>query len=182
MYYFGTSGFWPHMLLIHVPKLKINYFQKQIDFLQARTWAAMGVYFSTGLYKLHPTELPTLHLTELRCTLLSDAATLWATLHQKLSYASFNWATPHPIRAMLHPKSYAAPSELSSTLLSYAPPFWTTLHPSCAMLHPKVYAAPSYLSCNLLSYAVPFWATLHPTKLCCIQLSYIAPYLSYAAP
>ncbi len=28
----------------------------------------------------------------------------------------------------------------------------------------------------------PKWATLHHTKQCCIQLSYAAPYLSYAAP
>jgi hypothetical protein len=41
----------------------------------------------------------TLHLTELRCTLLSSAALSWATLHPfelsytLLSYAAFNWAT-----------------------------------------------------------------------------------------
>jgi hypothetical protein len=56
------------------------------------------------------------HPIELRCTLLS--------------YAAFNRATPHPIWATLHHKSYDAPSKLSCTLLSYAAPFWATLHPT----------------------------------------------------
>ncbi len=41
---------------------------------------------------------------------------------------------------------------------------------------------PIELRGTLLSYAVPYRATLHPNKLCCIQLSYAAPYQSYAAP
>ncbi len=67
--------------------------------------------------------------------------------------------TPESIWATLHPKSYAAPSELSCTLLIYAAPFWSTLHPIWTSLRPKSYASPSELSCNLLRYAVPFWAT-----------------------
>ena len=35
---------------------------------------------------------------------------------------------------------------------------------------------------TLLSYAAPYAATLHPNMLCCIQLSYAAPYRSYSAP
>ncbi len=34
---------------------------------------------------------------------------------------------------------------------------------------------------TLMSYAAPYWATLHTTKLCCIQLSDAAPYLTCAA-
>jgi hypothetical protein len=54
----------------------------------------------------------------LSCTLLSYIASYWATL--------------------VHPKSYAAPSELSWILLSYVAPFWATLDPiysklSCAL-------------------------------------------------
>jgi hypothetical protein len=49
------------------------------------------------LAKLHP-FWTTKNLTELRCTFLSSAAHLWATLHPN----AFNWATLHPICAMLH--------------------------------------------------------------------------------
>ncbi len=54
----------------------------------------------------------------LSCTFLSYIASYWATL--------------------VHPKSYAAPSELSWILLSYVAPFWATLDPiysklSCAL-------------------------------------------------
>ncbi len=46
-----------------------------------------------------------------------------------LGYAALPLVTLHPVelrctlRATLHPKSYATPSELSCTLLSYASPF-----------------------------------------------------------
>ncbi len=108
---------------------------KQNVFLQAQTRAARGIYFFTGL----------------RCTLLS--------------YAAFKWAMLHPIWALLHPKSYVTPSELSCTLPSYAAPFWAMLHPTWATLRPKSYTALSEQSCNFLSYAEPFWATLHPSEL-----------------
>ncbi len=74
---------------------------------------------------------------------------------QKLWIAAFTWVTLHPVWATLHPKSYAAPSELCCTLLSYAAFNWATPHLILAMLRPMSYAAPSELSCNLLSYAVP---------------------------
>ncbi len=90
---FRTSGFWPRVRAralrapvflvalprltgrcaqsppiadsLHPPKNKNKIFQKQNVFLQARTRAARGIYFSTGL----------------SCTLLSYAATYWASLH-----------------------------------------------------------------------------------------------------
>ncbi len=57
----------------------------------------------------------------------------WAKLHPpELLYIASYWAT------LVHPKSYAAPSELSWILLSYVAPFWATLDPiysklSCAL-------------------------------------------------
>jgi hypothetical protein len=133
----GRCGSPPPSQLRCSPKnKKINYFQKQNASLQALTWAARGVYLSTGL----------------RCTLMSYIAPYWGTMHPTLhpielrctllSYAAFNWATPHPIWDTLHPKSYAAPSELRCSLLSYAAPYLS-------------YAAPWEQYCTLLCYAAP---------------------------
>ncbi len=130
------------LLLIHPPPKKNNlqYFQKQNASLQAQTRAARGVYLSTGLsctqLSYIAPYLATLQPPELCCALF------WATLHPVelrctlISYAAFNWAILQPIWAMMHPKSYASPYELSSTLLSYVAPYLS-------------YAAP------YLSYAAP---------------------------
>ncbi len=169
----------PSQLRYSPKNIKINYFQKQNVFLQGQTRAARsGIFFHW--VNLHPAEL--------RCTSLSLPAPSWANLHPielhstLLSYAAFNWAMLHPMGAMLHSKSYAAPSELSCTLLSYDTPFWATLHPTWATLRPKSYASPSEPSCNLLSYAEPFWATLQPYELRRTLLRYASTYISYAAP
>ncbi len=86
----------------------------------------------------------TLHLTELRRTLLSYALLLWAT-----HAASF--------RATLHP----------TTLLCYDAPCWSTLHPSELRRTLRAALHTIELSCTLLSYAAPYWATLHPSDLGC---------------
>ena len=94
--------------------------------------AARGIYFSTAWAKLRPTEL--------RCTLVSNAAPSWALLYPaKLQYAAFKWAMLHSIWASLHPKHHATPSELRCTL-------WAKLQPS-------------ELRWTLLSYG-------DPTELC----------------
>ena len=53
-------------------------------------------------------------------------------------------------------RSKLHPTELHCTLLSYAATSWAML-------------------CPILSYAALCCATMHPTKICYIQLSYVAP-------
>ncbi len=93
-----------------------------------------------------------LHPTELHCTLLSYAATSWATLCPILSYPAPNWAKKHH-------------TELCCIQLSYLALRFTL----CATLHP------TELSCALLSYAAPFWAMLHTSELCCTLPSFADP-------
>ncbi len=76
--------------------------------------------------------------TELSFTLLSYAASFWATLHP-------TWAT-------LRLKSYATPSELRCNHLNSALPFWATMHPS-------EQAAPYRATTH------PKWATWHPENI-----------------
>ncbi len=132
-----------------------------------------------------------LHLNELLCTLLSSAA--------HLSYATYCWAiyctlqSYHApellsilLRAMLHPLSYTAPSELRCTSLSCTAFYIATLNPTeqyhtllsntstCwAKLHlnelPNLHSA-NYWS-TLQSAELPT-CTLHPNELCCILLKY----------
>ncbi len=154
----------PSIAASYSSKIKITYFPKQNASLQAQTRAATDVYLSTGL---------SCTLTELHCTLLSYAATSWATLCPILSYPAPCWATMHSTELCCIQLSYVAlrftlwaklhPTELHCTLLSYAATSWATL-------------------CPISSSAAPCWATMHPTQLCCIQLSYVASYLSYTAP
>ncbi len=106
-------------------------------------------------------ELPLTHSTELCCTLLSYDETCWATLFRTTLHLLRNTA---PYLAMGHS------TELCCTLLSYAAPYWATLY--------------------LLSCALPCWAKVHPAELnctlyelSCTLLSYDEPYLlSYAVP
>ncbi len=98
----------------------------------------------------------TLHPIEILCTLLSYAAPYWATLHPIWATLHPIWATLHPIWATLHPiwatlhpiwatldpKSYAAPSELSCTLLSYVASYWATLDSNWSTMQPKNYNLP----------------------------------------
>jgi hypothetical protein len=85
--------------------------------------------------------------SELCCTLLSNAATNWATLYfSNLCCTVMGWA-----------QSYAATyTRLCCTLPSCVAPCWATLHPAD-------------LCCTMLSYAEPCWDTLKP-------LSYAAPH------
>jgi hypothetical protein len=78
-----------------------------------------------------------LHPTELHCTLLSYAATSWASLCPILSYPAPCWATMHRTELCCIQLSYVA---LRFTL-------WAKLHPTLHLTE---------LRCNLLSYAVPF--------------------------
>jgi hypothetical protein len=84
-----------------------------------------------------------LHLTELRCTPLSNAAPYWATLHPielrctLISYAAFNWAMPHPIGATPHPIW-----TVCCTLWAKLPLFWASLHPSELCCTRSDYAGP----------------------------------------
>ncbi len=167
-----------------LPQKKIKKFQKQNTSLLARTYAARGVYLSTGLsctlvsYIAPAPSWFTLHPPELRCTLMS--------------YTTPYWATWRPAKLCCNQLSYAASSELSCTLLSYAVPFWATVHPSelrctlselrCALRTTLLpldklgtselrYSLLRYAACILLSYTVhywvmphPKWATRHPKK------------------
>jgi len=117
-------------------------------------------------------------------------------LHPKnMSYFAPFWATPHPW-AMLHTAelyvapyqatmrsffSYAAPSELHSTLWATLPlPHWAALHSieqRCTLMD------------TLLSLTAPCWATFHPdelphlhTALCWTIQPAPSTLLSYAAP
>jgi hypothetical protein len=105
---------------------------------------------------------PTLHPTELGCTLRCNTA-----LHTNLSCILPRYPGPSELCCTI--LSYAAhycammhATELFCPLLSNCAPFWATKHPS-------------KLLCSL-------GATEHPTKLCCTLLSslrYAAPYMSY---
>jgi hypothetical protein len=83
----------------------------------------------------------------------------------------------------LFPETKCFPSGPNSGRQGHISFHWSKLHPTdlhCTLLS---YAATSRATlCPILSYAAPCWATMQPTKLCCIQLSYVAPYLSYDAP
>jgi hypothetical protein len=137
----------------------------------------------------------TMHLSELRCTLLSYATLLnyaaycWALCCTLLSYPATYWHSQHPffelrctLWATLHPLSYAAPhwaflysNKLYHTLLSYT-------------------ALSAELRCTLLSYPPPphtvtscamlppaelrytFWTMLHLTESRGTLLSYTSSY------
>ena len=102
-----------------------------------------------------------LHPTELHCILLSYAAPLHSLeLHcTLLSCAEFNWATPHPMWAKLHPLSQAAS-------------FWARLHPSELRCTLSELGCAPRATVNLQSYATAFWGTLHPSELRCTLLMY----------
>jgi hypothetical protein len=82
------------------PPKKRRLFPETNAFLQARTWAAIGEYLSTGISCTLRSYVAfyraTLHPNELRCTLMSYTAPHWATLYPQ-SYAAFIWVKLHPI-------------------------------------------------------------------------------------
>ncbi len=131
----------------HSSKIRTTYFLKQNASLQASgpTSGRQGrIFFHWA--KLHPTEL--------HWTLLSYAATSWATLCPILSYPAPCWAMMHPTELCCIQLSYV---ELRFTL-------WAKLHPT-------------ELLCTLLSYAATSWAMLCSIfDLRCALLSYDAPY------
>ncbi len=107
----------------------------------------------------------TSHPTKLCCTLLSYAASYWATLLHPDLHAAPSGATLHPTELRCTFLCYTALSELGCSLLI-----------CCATLHH------TELRCTILSYAAPYWATLHYTELRCTLLSYAAPYIAPKHP
>ncbi len=109
------------------------------------------------------------HPTDPSCTILSNAAPSWASLHL-LSYAAF-------LRAMLHLVSSVLDPDPDPYV--FGPPesgFGTVIY---------LYGSGTVLCCTLLSYSVqcacplryttPYRARLHPSDLRCTLLKYTAP-------
>ncbi len=125
-------------------------------------------------------ELHTQHLSEQHCTLLSYAASSWATLHHAelrctpVSYAtsyraSLNLSELHwTVLATMHPYEL-------HIFLCYAAPFWAMLYPTepCCILHS--YAALFWAALNSLAFAAPYCAMLYPAELYCTLLSFTEP-------
>ncbi len=103
---------------------------------------------------------------------------LRATAHRSFaaSYSSpKNKKIIYFLKKMLSFRSEQGPPGAFIFPIGDAATYWAT----CTLLYD---AALSWaIHCTLISGGEPNWSTLHPTKLCFIQLSYAAPYLSYAA-
>ncbi len=123
----------------------------------------------------HPTELCTLHLSELLCILWAKLHSIWATPHStklrptQLSYVRCTFLSYYAFSELR-----CTVSELRLILPSYAPPNWAMYAaPFWANMHSLSYAAP------YLSYASLYQATPHPTELCTLHLSEL-PYTLWA--
>ncbi len=140
-----TSGFWPR---VRARALRAPVFFRLINMQNGALRAPRPSQLRCFLFTPQSPNFPSgpnsgsqgcVYLSiGLSCTLLSYITSYWATL--------------------VHPKSYAAPSELSWILLSYAGPYLQQ-----AKLRP-------------LELRCTFWAKLSPSELWCTLLSYAAPY------
>jgi hypothetical protein len=115
----------------------------------------------------------TCHIPMLRYTPMSYATPQWATphpnelSHTKTSYATHQWATPQhkelrhtthtPMRYATHHCATPHSYEFRHTPISYATLKWATSHMN--------YATPQGATPTTMSYATPQWTTPHPNAL-----------------